>query len=115
MVETNYAVPPGEYITEWLEENYVSHAELEFNLGVSASYVTELISGKIPISIEVATNLEKLTGIPVKSWVALDRQYWTDRARIRRGQVDDVEPTMTVVSREVDEENDLIFEVLEER
>lgn len=82
--ERDYAVAPGEYITEWLEENKVSHAELEYALGVSESYVTELISGKMPVSPSIAIQLENLTGIPVKSWTELDRKYWQDRERIAR-------------------------------
>lgn len=109
MADTNYAVPPGEYVKEWLEENHITLDELTYALGVTESYANELIAGKVPVSVEIATALERLTGIPLKQWVALDMRYWIDRSRIRR------EEHMTVVSREVDQENDLIIEVLEER
>lgn len=84
IAQRNYAVAPGEYVTEWLEENSITLTQLAFDLGVSASYAQELIAGKMPVSITIAIQLEKLTGIPVKQWTALDTMYWSDRERLAR-------------------------------
>lgn len=79
---TNYAVAPGEYIAEWLQEEEVSHAELEYALGVPETYLDALLSGQIALSDDVARALERLTGIPVTSWQRLDAKYWQDKARL---------------------------------
>jgi plasmid maintenance system antidote protein VapI len=84
IAQRNYAVAPGEYVTEWLEENNITLSQLAFDLGVSESYATDLIGGKMPISPTVAISLSDLTGIPVKRWTALDTMYWSDRERIAR-------------------------------
>lgn len=84
IAQRNYAVAPGEYVTEWLEENDTTLTELAFDLGVAESYATELISGKIPVSPSIAIQLEHLTGIPVRSWNRLDTMYWQDKERIAR-------------------------------
>lgn len=84
IAQRNYAVPPGEWVTEWLEENSVTLTQLAFDLGVNPSYAQELVEGKMPVSPSVAIQLEHLTGIPVKSWTRLDTQYWQDKERIAR-------------------------------
>jgi len=82
VTETNYAVATGEYITEWLEEEKVSRAELEYALGVSETYLNSLLAGQIALSDDVARALERLTGVPVTSWQRLDAKYWEDKARL---------------------------------
>lgn len=82
MAQTNYAVPPGDYLTEWLQENDQSVGSLAFRLGVQPSYVTELVTGKIPLTESVAVNLASLTGIPFDSWMRIERKYRTDSERI---------------------------------
>ncbi len=54
---TDYAVPTGEYVVEWLDENRISQAELARRMGVSAKHVSKLIAGAL-LSAEVATKLQ---------------------------------------------------------
>lgn len=81
-VQRNYAVAAGEYIAEWLEEERISRAELEYGLGVSGTYLDSLLAGEIALSDDVALALERLTGVPVTSWQRLDAKYWEDKARL---------------------------------
>ena len=105
ILQRNYAVAPGEYVTEWLEENSITMGELAFALGVNETYTTDLIEGKIPINEDIAKALEKLTGIPVKRWAILDATYWKDRARIAK-----IDVSAAVAARR----DELLGEILEE-
>lgn len=80
---TNYAVSPGEYLAEWLEENQdVSVPTLAWKLGVSLSYVEALLVGDVAVSDPLAHALADLTGIPATSWQAWEGLYQLDRARL---------------------------------
>lgn len=78
---TDYAVPTGEYVTEWLEENDVSQAELARRLGVSGKHISKLIAGA-PLTPDVALKLEFVTGIPARLWLGYEATYRADVVRI---------------------------------
>lgn len=78
---TDYAVPTGDYVTEWLEENGISQAELARRMGVSGKHVSKLISGA-PLTPEVATKLSLVTGIPSRIWLGWEATYRADFARL---------------------------------
>ncbi|TAP26881.1 ImmA/IrrE family metallo-endopeptidase [Arthrobacter sp. S41] len=80
-VTTNYAVAPGEYIKEWLEDEERTQASLARDLGVSAKHVSKLINGAV-LSPELALKLELVTSIPAKNWLALEAQYRADQTRL---------------------------------
>jgi plasmid maintenance system antidote protein VapI len=82
MAETNYAVAPGEYITEWLEENEMDTSTLARRLGVPDKYVPQLLAGHMALFEPMLVKLADLTGIPVDWWKRLDTQYWKDKARL---------------------------------
>lgn len=105
IAQRNYTVAPGEYVTEWLEENAITMEELAFALGVNETYTTDLIEGKIPINEEIALALEKLTGIPVKRWAVLDATYWADKARLAK-----IDVTAAVAARR----DELLGEIVED-
>lgn len=93
MTQSNYAVAPGEYVTEWLEEHQVSASALAHRLGVRESYVVALLAGQIAVSAPLAGALSDLTGIPASSWLAWETQYQKDKERlantIRRATLDE--------------------------
>lgn len=78
---TDYAVPTGEYIAEWLEDHDVSQAELGRRLGYSAKHVSMLVRGA-PLSAEAASRLELVTQIPAWRWLQLETQYRQDLERL---------------------------------
>ncbi|MHA7227816.1 ImmA/IrrE family metallo-endopeptidase [Glutamicibacter soli] len=80
-VMTNYAVAPGEYIKEWLEDEDRTQASLARDLGVSPKHVSKLINGAV-LTPELAMKLELVTSIPAKNWLALEAQYRADQARL---------------------------------
>lgn len=73
-VVTDYAVAPGEYIKEWLEDEERSQASLARDLGVNAKHVSKLVNGAV-LTPEFALKLDLVTGIPTKNWLALEMQF----------------------------------------
>lgn len=79
----DYAVPTGEFISEWLDENAMSQAELARRLGVSRKHVSKLIDGSAPLSHEVGHDLALVTGIAARIWMNQEALYREDLERIR--------------------------------
>lgn len=79
--ETDYAVPTGEFIEEWLEENSMSQAELGRRMDVSPKHVSKLIAGA-RLTETVAMKLELVTGIPARIWLSYEATYRADIARL---------------------------------
>ncbi|WP_081689844.1 HigA family addiction module antitoxin [Leifsonia xyli] len=82
MSTRNYAVAPGEFIQEWLEEGGVSQQALADRMGCSRKQVNEIINGRAPITNDSAIRLERVVGIPADSWLRYEAAYRSDLARI---------------------------------
>jgi addiction module HigA family antidote len=68
---------PGEFITSvYLEPNGLSGRELSAKLGVSASTLNRILTGKSGVTPEMALRLSKCLGRSPESWLAL--QYAHD-------------------------------------
>jgi addiction module HigA family antidote len=68
---------PGEFITSvYLEPNGISGRELSAKLGVSASTLNRILTGKSSVTPEMALRLSKCLGRSPESWLAL--QYAHD-------------------------------------
>lgn len=80
--ETDYAVPTGEFIEEWLDDNDLSQAELSRRMGVSAKHVSKLIHGGVPLTPDVALKLSLVTGVPQEHWMTLEATYRADVSRL---------------------------------
>lgn len=81
-IQPNYAVAPGEWLAEWLEENRVSSIVMAEYIGCEHRWLQKLIKGKVPMDGITAGVLEVLTKIPAKSWMAFQEQYEKDVARL---------------------------------
>lgn len=82
MTETNYAVAPGEYLEEWIEDQSLSQQRVAELLGSSRKQVNEIVNGRAPITIDTAMRLERVVGIPADSWLRYEASYRADLARI---------------------------------
>lgn len=76
----NYAVAPGEHIEDWLDEHGINAAELARRLDVTPKHVSELLSGKAPLSATISLGLERVTGIPARIWNRFESGYREDLA-----------------------------------
>ncbi|MDR0849204.1 MAG: ImmA/IrrE family metallo-endopeptidase [Propionibacteriaceae bacterium] len=78
----NYAVPTGEFIQEWMDDNGVNAAEMSRRLGVTPKHVSELLRGKVGLSADMAITLERVTGITSRFWNGIEAQYRSDLVRL---------------------------------
>lgn len=83
MSTTKYAVAPGAYLDEWLENEHMTQGEAAARLGCSRKQVNEIINGHAPVTAETASRLARLTGIPTDAWLRYESLYRADLTRIR--------------------------------
>lgn len=77
----NYIVTTGDFLAEWMDDAGISAAELARRLGVTRKHVSELLSGKAPLSAQLALALERVTGVPARLWNMYEAGYREDLAR----------------------------------
>ncbi|MGH8828615.1 MAG: helix-turn-helix transcriptional regulator, partial [Jiangellaceae bacterium] len=71
----NYVVTTGDYIAEWMEDEGINAAELARRLDVTPKHVSELLSGKAPLSHALSLALERVTGVPARIWNLYEAGY----------------------------------------
>lgn len=86
VVQTNYAVNLSEFTDEWLEETGVTLEQVASDmLGDPAENLPalqNLFKPAEPIDEDHALSLASITGIPAKTWLAIDALYWSDMKRL---------------------------------
>lgn len=82
MTSTNYAVAPGEYLEEWIDDHGLSQQRVAEQLGSSRKQVNEIVNGRAPITSDTAMRLERVTKIPAEAWLKREALYRADLARI---------------------------------
>ena len=80
--QTTYAVPPGAYLEEWMEEEGLSSDDVAALLGRDVDDVKDIVNGRVRIDADLAAALEKIVGISAKSWQKYQVAYYTDKRRI---------------------------------
>jgi HTH-type transcriptional regulator/antitoxin HigA len=85
----DYIVTTGDFIAEWMDDEGINAAELARRLGVTRKHVSELLSGKAPLSHPLALALERVTGISARIWNQYESGYRADLAR--RGEVHELD------------------------
>lgn len=90
---TDYAIPPGETLRELLDEQGMTQRELARRADLSPKHVNQLLHGLVPLSADVATRLERVTGVPARMWNNLEANYRSDLEGLRaRRHLDDYGP-----------------------
>lgn len=82
MTTTNYAVAPGEYLEEWIDDQGFSQQRVADMLGCSRKQVNEIVHGRAPITADTARRLERVVGIPAEAWLRYEAAYRADLGRI---------------------------------
>jgi HTH-type transcriptional regulator/antitoxin HigA len=80
-VALNYVVTTGDFIAEWMDEEGINAAELARRLDVTPKHVSELLSGKAPLSHALSIALERVTGVPARIWNLYESGYRSELAR----------------------------------
>ena len=71
----DFVVTTGDFIAEWMDGEGINAAELARRLDVTPKHVSELLSGKAPLSHPLALALERVTGIPARLWNLYESGY----------------------------------------
>ncbi len=79
-MEANLLTPfepthPGELIRDELDARSLSQAALAKQIGVSASFLNEVINCKRAVNTELALLLEAALGISAEMWLGLQSEY----------------------------------------
>ena len=80
--QTNYAVAPGEYLAEWLEEHGLSIEQCAAGSGLSPQVIIEILAGIEVIGQHESQALQNATGIDALSWRRLQSAYLEDLMRL---------------------------------
>ena len=80
------ATHPGELIKDELEDRGMTQKQLAQEMGVAPSVLSETITGKRAVSLNMAVALEKALNIPAEIWMNLQTQYELDTAAIAKRQ-----------------------------
>lgn len=87
---------PGDFISGvYLEPNGISGRELATKLGVSASTLNRVLTGRSSISPEMALRLSKCLGRTPESWLAMQHGYdlWQAKKNVDLRQVESLKLT----------------------
>jgi addiction module HigA family antidote len=80
------AIPPGETISEILQERGITQTDFALMLGRTEKNVSQLVNGKAPVSPELAIDLERVLGVPAGMWNNLESTYRDLLARRREAE-----------------------------
>jgi len=80
----NWVSPPGDTIADILAERGLSEAEFSDLIGSSREKASDLLQGRIPITISIARQLEHVVGGSVEFWMSRDFQYRQDSSRLHQ-------------------------------
>lgn len=71
----DYAIPPGETLSEVLESMGMTQKECAIRTGLTEQSLVRIISGEQPITHETANRLEMVTKVPARFWNNLESQF----------------------------------------
>lgn len=83
------AVHPGMMIKPELEERGINQKDFAKMLGVQASHLSEVLSGKRALTVELAVKIESAIGLPAKVLMAAQSQYECDLESIRQRGIEE--------------------------
>ncbi|MDI3491054.1 MAG: HTH-type transcriptional regulator / antitoxin HigA [Thauera sp.] len=78
----DWVLPPGESILDIAEERGWTQGELAQRLGYSEKHISQLINGKVPITVDAAQRLERVLGSTMNFWLTLEANYQKHKARL---------------------------------
>lgn len=78
-----WASPPGDTMAEILEERNLSPIKFADQIGYTVGHTNDLLHGNLPITIEIAEQLERILGVSATFWMNRESQYREDIARLQ--------------------------------
>lgn len=84
MTKNLIAIPPGYTIEEQINERGLTQKEFAKLMELTENSINELISGQMLLSVDIATKLEKVLGMPTQFWLNLETIYREKIERINK-------------------------------
>jgi HTH-type transcriptional regulator/antitoxin HigA len=78
----DWVSPPGDTMMDLADERGWTQAELARRLGYSEKHISQLINGKVPVTLEAAQRLERVLGSTLDFWLNLEANYQRHKARL---------------------------------
>jgi len=78
----DWVSPPGESILDIAEERGWTQAELARRLGYTEKHISQLVNGKVPLTVDAAVRLERVVGSTVDFWLKREANYQKHKARL---------------------------------
>lgn len=78
----DWVLAPGESVLDLAEERGWTQGELAQRLGYSEKHISQLINGKVPITVDAAQRLERVLGSSMDFWLKLEANYQNHKARL---------------------------------
>ncbi|QEA13943.1 helix-turn-helix domain-containing protein [Comamonas flocculans] len=82
----DWVLPPGDSILDLAEERGWTQTELARRLGYSEKHVSQLINGKVPVTVDAAQRLERVLGSTMDFWLALEANFQKHKTRLEAAQ-----------------------------
>ena len=73
--EPDYAVSPGDVLSEHLEARDLSQAEFARRCGRSPKLISEIIAGKAPVEPRTSLQFERVLGMDAGIWLGIESDY----------------------------------------
>lgn len=80
--QPDWVSPPGETILDLLEERDWTQKDLAARLGYTEKHVSQLVTGKAPVTEDTALRLERVLGSSAGFWLSREARYRERIARI---------------------------------
>ncbi len=80
----DYAIPPGATLKELLKEREIKQKEFAKRVGLSPKTISEIVTGKAPITYETALLFERVLDIPAHFWIRREMFYRETLARLEK-------------------------------
>lgn len=77
---------PGESILDIIEERGWSQSELAQRLGYTEKHVSQLLNGKVPLTMDAAVRLERVLGSTAEFWLTLETNYQRHKERLESAE-----------------------------
>ena len=71
----DFVSPPGATLEETIEALGITQQELGSRIGRSPSFIANLITGAVPLTHDLALDLERVLGVPARLWENRERRY----------------------------------------
>lgn len=82
----DWVSPPGDTILDIIEERGWSQIELADRLGYSEKFISQLINGKVALTVEAAVRLERVLGSTLDFWLSREANYQRHLARLEAAE-----------------------------